>query len=358
MNFSSVWLRSFRVLLFPFAFLYGTAVKVRNYLYDNEIIQSIEFNFPVICIGNISVGGTGKSPMVEYLLRLLVHRYKTATLSRGYKRKTRGYVLADDKTTALDIGDEPMQFHIKFPEVTVAAGEERAIAIPQLLFDRPETDVIILDDALQHRTVKAGLNILLTDYNNLFTRDMFLPTGDLRDSRSSYKRANIIIVTKCSDNFGSAEKEKVTSEIQPLARQHLFFTGIRYGAPYHIISRAIKRMSKETEVLLACGIANPGPLKQYIQEESASYDAIYYRDHYIFTIDDLKEIRQRFEKIKAADKMILVTEKDAVRLVKFAAELKDMPVYVQPIETYFLFNESQRFNFLIEKFIQDFKIKS
>jgi tetraacyldisaccharide 4'-kinase len=346
------------VLLFPFAFLYGTAVKVRNYLYDNEIIQSIEFNFPVICIGNISVGGTGKSPMVEYLLRLLVHRYKTATLSRGYKRKTRGYVLADDKTTALDIGDEPMQFHIKFPEVTVAAGEERAIAIPQLLFDRPETDVIILDDALQHRTVKAGLNILLTDYNNLFTRDMFLPTGDLRDSRSSYKRANIIIVTKCSDNFGSAEKEKVTSEIQPLARQHLFFTGIRYGAPYHIISRGIKRMSKETEVLLACGIANPGPLKQYIQEESASYDAIYYRDHYIFTIDDLKEIRQRFEKIKAADKMILVTEKDAVRLVKFAAELKDMPVYVQPIETYFLFNESQRFNFLIEKFIQDFKIKS
>lgn len=346
------------MLLFPFAFLYGTAVKVRNYLYDNEIIQSIEFNFPVICIGNISVGGTGKSPMVEYLLRLLVHRYKTATLSRGYKRKTRGYVLADDKTTALDIGDEPMQFHIKFPEVTVAAGEERAIAIPQLLFDRPETDVIILDDALQHRTVKAGLNILLTDYNNLFTRDMFLPTGDLRDSRSSYKRANIIIVTKCSDNFGSAEKEKVTSEIQPLARQHLFFTGIRYGAPYHIISRGIKRMSKETEVLLACGIANPGPLKQYIQEESASYDAIYYRDHYIFTIDDLKEIRQRFEKIKAADKMILVTEKDAVRLVKFAAELKDMPVYVQPIETYFLFNESQRFNFLIEKFIQDFKIKS
>ena len=355
MNFSSAWLRSFRVLLFPFAFLYGTAVKVRNYLYDNEVIQSIEFNFPVICVGNISVGGTGKSPMVEYLLRLLVHRYKTATLSRGYKRKTRGYVLADDKTTALDIGDEPMQFHIKFPEVTVAVGEERAIAIPQLLFDRPETDVIILDDALQHRTVKAGLNILLTDYDNLFTRDVFLPTGDLRDSRSSYKRANIIIVTKCSDNLASAEKEKITSEIKPLTRQHLFFTGIRYGAPYHIISRGIKRMSKETEVLLACGIANPGPLKQHIQEESAAYDAMYYRDHYIFTIDDLKEIRRRFEEINAADKMILVTEKDAVRLVKFAAELKDMPVYVQPIETYFLFNESQRFNFLIEKFIQDFK---
>ena len=242
MNFSSVWLRSFRVLLFPFAVLYGIAIKIRNYLYDNEIIQSIEFNFPVICIGNISVGGTGKSPMVEYLLRLLMHRYKTATLSRGYKRKTRGYVLADDKTTALDIGDEPMQFHLKFPEVTVAVGEERAIAIPQLLFDRPETDVIILDDALQHRAIKAGFNILLTDYNNLFTRDMFLPTGDLRDSRSSYKRADIIIVTKCSDNFSGAQKEQITAEIKPTARQQLFFTGIRYGAPCHIITRGIKRM--------------------------------------------------------------------------------------------------------------------
>lgn len=346
------------MLLFPFAFLYGTAVKVRNYLYDNEIIQSVEFNFPVICIGNISLGGTGKSPMVEYLLRLLMHRYKTATLSRGYKRKTRGYILADDKTTALDIGDEPMQFHIKFPEVTVAVGEERAIAIPQLLFDRPGTDVIILDDALQHRAVKAGFNILLTDYNNLFTRDIFLPTGDLRDSRSSYKRANIIVVTKCSDSFSAEQKHEIAAEIKPAAGQHLFFTGIRYGAPYHIISRGIKRMSKETEVLLACGIANPTPLKQHIQESCASYEAIYYRDHYIFTIDDLKDIRHRFEKIAAQDKMIIVTEKDAVRLVKFAAALKDMPVYVQPIETYFLFNESQRFNFLIENFIQGFTIKT
>lgn len=358
MNFSSVWLRSFRVLLSPFAFLYGGAVKVRNYLYDNEILQSVEFNFPVICIGNISIGGTGKSPMVEYLLRLLMHRYRTATLSRGYKRKTRGYVLADDKTTALDIGDEPMQFHLKFPEVTVAVGEERAIAIPQLLFDQPETDVIILDDALQHRAVKAGLNILLTDCHNLFTRDIFFPTGDLRDSRSSYKRSNIIVVTKCSDDFSTEEKEAVAAEIKPAPGQHLFFTGIRYGAPYHIISRAIRRISKETEVLLACGIANPGPLKQHIQERCASYEAVYYRDHYIFTIDDLKEIRQRFEKLQGPDKMVLVTEKDAVRLVKFAAELKDMPVYVQPIETYFLFNESQRFNFLIENFIQHFKTRS
>ncbi|MCC7526129.1 MAG: tetraacyldisaccharide 4'-kinase [Chitinophagaceae bacterium] len=358
MNFSSVWLRSFRVLLFPFSFLYGLAVKVRNYLYDNEIIQSVEFKFPIICVGNISVGGTGKSPMVEYLVRLLMHRYKTATLSRGYKRKTRGYLLADDKTTALDIGDEPMQFHLKYPEIIVGVGEERAIAIPQLLFDHPDTDVIILDDALQHRAVKAGLNILLTDCNNLFTRDVFLPTGDLRDSRSSYKRADIIVVTKCSDQFSREQKQKLIAEIKPTAGQHVFFTGIRYGAPYHILSRAIKRITNETEVLLACGIANPGPLKQHIQEHAASYDAVYFKDHYIFTIDDLNEIRRRFEKLEAADKMILVTEKDAVRLMKFYTELTNLQIYVQPIETYFLFNESHRFNFLIDNFIQGFKDKS
>lgn len=358
MNFSSVWLRSFRVLLFPFACLYGFIVKIKNYLYDKEIIKSIEFNFPVICVGNLSVGGTGKSPMVEYLLRLLTCHYKIATLSRGYKRKTRGYLLAGEKTTALDIGDEPMQFHIKFPEISVAVGEERANAIPQILFDLPETDVIVMDDAFQHRAVKAGLNILLTEYSNLFTGDLFLPTGDLRDARSSADRADIIVVTKCADDIAAAEKEKITAQIHPLPHQHLFFTGIRYGSPYHITSRAIRRVTKQTEVLLACAIANPEPLKKYILGEAATYDALYYRDHYIFTIDDLKEIMQRFGKINAADKMIIVTEKDAVRLVKFAVELRDMPVYVLPIETYFLFNGAQQFNFLIEKFIKDFKEKS
>lgn len=215
MNFSSVWLRSFRVLLFPFSMVYGLIIKVRNYLYDNEIIQSIEFNFPVICIGNISVGGTGKSPMVEYLLRLLVHRYKTATLSRGYKRKTRGYVLADDKTTALDIGDEPMQFHLKYPEVTVAVGEERAIAIPQLLFDRPETDVIILDDALQHRSVKAGLNVLLTDYNNLFTRDFFYRPGIYAIAGTAIKEQILLWLPNAAMIFPLLRKKRLLKKLAP-----------------------------------------------------------------------------------------------------------------------------------------------
>lgn len=175
MNFNNYLLRSIRIFLFPFALLYGLIVWIRNLLYDKNIIRSGSFNLPIICVGNLSVGGTGKSPMVEYLLDLLSRDFKVATVSRGYKRKSRGYHLANDNSSALDIGDEPMQFHIKFPEVAVAVGEERIVAIPQLLFDRPATEVIILDDAFQHRSVIAGLNILLTEYNNLYTRDFFCP---------------------------------------------------------------------------------------------------------------------------------------------------------------------------------------
>ena len=195
--FSNWFLKSFRVLLIPFAIIFWLVIAVRNWLYTKNILKSTSFGLPLICVGNLSVGGTGKSPMVEYLVLHLKNRFKVATLSRGYKRKTRGYVLANEYTTAIDIGDEPMQFHQKFPDVPIAVGEERIVAIAQLMHDRPDTEVIVLDDAFQHRAIKAGLNILLTEYANLFTRDFFLPTGDLRDLRSSYKRAQIIVVTKC-----------------------------------------------------------------------------------------------------------------------------------------------------------------
>jgi tetraacyldisaccharide 4'-kinase len=169
------------MLLFPFSLIYGLLVVVRNRLYNNNVLSSTSFNLPLICVGNLSVGGTGKSPMVELLIRNLQDKYRIAVLSRGYKRKTKGYALANAQSTALEIGDEPMQFHVKFPDLPIAVGEERMVAIPQLLHDRPHTQAIILDDAFQHRAIKAGLNILLTDYNNLYTRDWVLPTGDLRD---------------------------------------------------------------------------------------------------------------------------------------------------------------------------------
>ena len=351
MNFNFPLLKPVRILLFPFSLLYLAAIFIRNRLYDKEILKSSSFNLPLVCVGNIAVGGTGKSPMVEYIVKQFKDKFMLATLSRGYKRKTTGYALANENSTALEIGDEPMQFHIKFPDVAIAVGEERMEAIPQVLHDRPGTQAIILDDAFQHRSVKAGLNIVLTDYNNLYTRDWYLPTGDLRDERSSIKRAEIIVVTKCPLQMTVEEKEAILQELHPLATQHVFFTSIRYGKPYHIVSKNNYTVTPHTEVLLVTGIANPGQLKQLLHETSKTYYELTYNDHYIFTIDDLKDIKKQFNNIPSDKKIILTTEKDAVRLIKFQQELHDTPFYVLPIELQVLFNEAEQFNQLIGTFI-------
>jgi len=324
-------------------------------MFKKNILKSSRFGLPLICVGNLSVGGTGKSPMVEYLVEKLKVKYNVATLSRGYRRRTKGYALANPSATALEIGDEPMQFHLKFSKIAVAAGEQRAEAIPQLLYDRPDTDVIILDDAFQHRAVQAGLNILLTDYSNLFTRDFFLPTGDLRDQRRSYKRADIIVVTKCSTGMQEREKNNLIAEIKPFPHQKIFFSTIQYGQPYHIITREACALHKDMEVLLICGIANPEPLKRWLTQTVQSYEVITYSDHYIFTIDDLKEMLKRFSKVDAQEKIMITTEKDAVRLAKFEQELKEIPLFVLPIETIFLFNEGRQFDAAVAGFIRNFK---
>ncbi|HTL07030.1 MAG TPA: tetraacyldisaccharide 4'-kinase [Chitinophagaceae bacterium] len=355
MNFNFPLLKPIRILLFPFSLLYFALIYLRNRLYDKGIFKSASFNLPLICVGNIATGGTGKSPMTEYLVRELKSHFTVATLSRGYKRKTSGYALANPNSNALEIGDEPMQFHLKFPDVAIAVGEERLEAIPQLLHDRPDTQAIILDDAFQHRAVKAGMNIVLTDCNNLYTRDWYLPTGDLRDEKNSVKRAQIIIVTKCRPDLSVAEKEAITHELEPLPGQAVFFTSIRYGKPYHITSHQTVQVNADTEVLLVTGIANPAPLKSLLAERSKTYFEMAYNDHHIFTIDDLRDIKKRFASLQAEQKIILTTEKDAVRLVKFEQALDDMPLYVVPIELEFLFNDAPRFNGLIGTFIKDFK---
>lgn len=356
--FSNWFLKSFRILLLPFALLFGFIVVIRNWLYDKNILKSAKFGLPLIGVGNLSVGGTGKSPMVEYLVMHLKGHYKVATLSRGYRRKTKGYALASEGTTAIEIGDEPMQFYKKFPDVPIAIGEERLVAIPQLLHDRPETEVIILDDAFQHRAVQAGLNILLTDYGNLFTRDFYLPTGDLRDARSSYQRAEIIVVTKCPSGLSEEEKKVIISEIDPVKGQEIYFTAIAYGTPYHITSRNMVNIDNETEVLLVTGIANPKPLKVFLEERIPTYYMMEFNDHHIFSIDDWRDIKKRFEAIDAGKKLILTTEKDAMRLLKFSAEIDGMPFYVIPIEHKFLFTEEQLFLKRVTAFVDNFKTPS
>lgn len=354
MNSIDFFLYSFRLLLFPVAVLYGLGVRLRNLAYDRGWLPSLSFNLPMVCIGNLAVGGTGKSPLTEHLVQSLKDRYRVAALSRGYKRRTRGYVLAGPGTTALEIGDEPMQLHLRHPDVPVAVGEARAEAIPQLLFDHPETEVLLLDDAFQHRAVRAGLNILLTDRNNLYSRDFFLPTGDLRDQRSSADRADILIVTKCPEDMQVEEADAIRKELAPKDGQELFFTTLLYDDPVHLTTGQGRSLGKDTEALLFTGIANPAPLKRHLLHTVRSYDELRFRDHHLFNIDDIRGILRRFETMKGDDRVMLTTGKDAVRLTRFAAELKDKPVYVVPVRIGFLFGDEGRFQDRIFNFIESF----
>jgi tetraacyldisaccharide 4'-kinase len=344
-----------RYILLPFSFIYGGIIWMRNQLFDKKFFRSATFDFPLICIGNLSVGGTGKTPMVEYLVSLLNKNFKTATLSRGYKRKTKGFLIADENSKATDIGDEPMQIHKKFPGITVAVAEERVIGIPQLLFSKPETEVIILDDAFQHREVTAGLNILLTDYNNLYSNDFLLPVGNLRDVKKSSERADIIVVTKCKSNLNIDEKQSVINELRPQTTQTIFFTSIEYGSPYHLFSTKKYNFDKETSVLLLCGIANPKPIESEVKSKIASYQMLRFNDHHIYDSFDLKKIKDEFSNIESSKKIILTTEKDATRLFQFENELKDLPIYVLPMAHHFLFGDETKFENEILDFVNSFK---
>jgi tetraacyldisaccharide 4'-kinase len=359
MNLANFFLQSFRFILLPVSILYGLIIRLRNLCYDKGWFHSTGFNFPIIAIGNLSVGGTGKSPMIEFLVQHLSPQFKIATLSRGYKRKTKGYVLASEQTTALEIGDEPMQFHQKFPDISVVVCEERIIAVPHILQDLPDTELILLDDAFQHRSIKPGLSILLTEYADLFTRDFFLPTGNLRDEKESYKRAEIIVVTKCDENITQDQKNKIIKEINPVSGQQIFFSAIEYGKPYHILDhRQMKEFDENTDVLLVTGIANFRPLKKMLQEQTHGYDQLSYGDHHIYTIDDMHEIEIRYKKLKGKNNMILTTEKDAVRLIKFKEHLTSLPVYVLPVKHKILFNEEINFLQRIHQFMDGFEKKS
>ena len=351
----SLLLSILKYLSLPLTILYGSVVWLRNKFYDWKIFSSIGFDLPVICVGNITVGGTGKSPHIEYLIELLSPYYSLATLSRGYRRRSRGFKLAGPDSTARDIGDEPFQFKTKYPQIAVAVAEERMTAIPLLLQQRPHLQVILLDDAFQHRTVKAGLNILLTDYDRLYTRDHIMPFGLLRESPKAAERAGIIIVSKCPPDLNLSEKQKIEAEIQAQAHQQVFFSTIAYQQLYPLTHTLIVP-DADYVVLLVTGIANPQPLKNHLQSKFSKVYSLPYKDHHYFTFDDLDEIYETFANIPESKKIMVTTEKDAGRLMLLKDKMahQPWPLFAQKIGTSFLFEDVMPFRNQITTFIESY----
>ncbi len=361
MNFSNI-IRQKNKLLIPFSLLYKAGIYIYHCLYNWGIKKSFQPPLPTICVGNLSVGGTGKSPMVEYLLNLLSGlvplssgegvgaRFQVAVVSRGYKRKTRGFVRAQEGVTADDIGDEPMQFYKKFPGATIVVDEKRAEGINRLLQQNPEIGVIILDDAFQHRRVKAGLNILLTEYNNIFTTDRYLPAGSLRDLKSAYKRADLIIVTKTNRNITATEKQKIIDAIRPLSHQKLYFTDIGYDAPYNVSTKQNIDLETVESIILITGIANPVPLLNYLKQFPANLVHLEYPDHHSFSQKDIGDILGTYHSAGTENRIILTTEKDAVRLMEWK-ELLAFPVFALPVRHEFLFNKGDDFDQMIRNYL-------
>lgn len=344
-----------RLSLYPFSLLYGVIVWGRNRMYDRGLFSEILFDLPTIAVGNLSVGGTGKTPHVEYLIRLLQEDFFVATLSRGYNRNSRGYLFADENATALTIGDEPMQFYEKFPDIAVGVGERRALALPQLLMDAPDTEIVLLDDAFQHRSVKPGINIMITEYNRLFTRDHIVPFGRLRESRKGYKRADCIIVSKCPGDMGRIEKQKLKKEINPLPHQKLFFTTLKYGMCYDFLTGESEYILPHTGIMVACGIGNPQPLLEYLLTKTEEVKLLRFPDHYYYTSTDLDKMLDGLSQLSCEHKMIITTEKDAVRLRLLQQKIvqKKLPLYIIPLNVSFLFGEKELFDqFVIDYILQ------
>lgn len=346
------------LLLSPLALLYGFIIIIRNKLFDAGIIPSFSPGIPTICIGNLTVGGTGKTPHTEYLLHHLHPFFRTAVLSRGYGRKTTGFILADSDQQATTIGDESFQLYRKFPQTVVAVCENRKTGILNIQKTKPETEVILLDDAFQHRKVKAGFSILLTDYNRLHTRDFMMPSGRLREPVSGYRRSDILIVTKCPDDIQSSGMSKIKEELDPENQKEVFFTTFEYGKPYPLFDEAASVISEEeyanTELLLVTGIASPDNIEKYLKKHNGSVISLTYSDHHQFTEKDLKHIQNRFETLKSDRKIILVTEKDAARLINFKGISNTLKkyIFVLPIRVKVLDNQEEKLTQKITDYVR------
>ncbi len=348
-----------RFLLLPVSLLFGLGVSLRDFLYRRKLLISVSFNLPVISVGNLTVGGAGKTPHVEYLIRLLRPYLNVATLSRGYGRKTSGFSLVKPFHTAEDVGDEPLMFQRKFPDLTVSVCENRALGIPQIIQHQPATQVILLDDAFQHRSVLPGLNILLTEFSRPFTRDFMMPTGRLREWKSAYRRADLIIVTKCPDDLTDEQRCSLLEEIKPFPNQQVFFSSYRYGKPYYLFNpNYLIDLQENISVLLACGIAGTDYLQEFLEPRTERLSFKEFSDHHYFEETDLEEIERYFAALDGSKKIILTTEKDAARLELHRNWLveKKLPVFVLPAYVDFLKDDKGRFDEAVKGFLLEFKV--
>ncbi|MDB5120580.1 MAG: tetraacyldisaccharide 4-kinase [Sphingobacteriales bacterium] len=352
-----------RSLLFPFSFIYGLVVILRNCAYDIELFRSRKFKIPVISIGNLTVGGAGKTPMTEYLVNLLKNEFDLATLSRGYGRKTKGFIVVTANSTSIEVGDEPRQFKQKFPDVTVSVCEDRCEGIKRLSY---ENELIILDDAYQHRAVKPGLSLLLYDYTQMFRWQWFLPTGNLREPLYGRKRAQVIVVSKTPCRIDELQKQKILKKINPYPHQKVFFSCFNYKSlisinhPLRI--RKIDSISSNTKVLLLTGIANPKPLLQELNKYTQLIEHHKYPDHHNFSEKNIIKLVSDFRGYTNEDKLVITTEKDLQRLKTRAIKdlIEGIDIYYLPVEVKIHEPDEDRFIELIKdyatKYTTDYRI--
>ena len=346
-------MKTLRWLLLPFSLLYGLVVIIRNWCYDAGILKSRKFRLPVISVGNLDVGGSGKSPMTEYLIKLLKDNYKLATLSRGYGRKTKGFLTVTTNSTADQVGDEPLQFKHKFPDITVVVCEKRAIGIKELTHTH---NLVLMDDAYQHRAVKPGLSILLFEYSRINEPHLLLPAGNMREPFSGRWRADIIIVSKCPGELNNSEQQVIAEKIEPLPYQLLFFTSIFYQALQDLSGKkSDMELDDNTTVFLLTGIANSKPLIGHIRKYTSKLIHHNYPDHHRFSLKNISKLADEFSACSAQNKVIITTEKDAQRLVEqeLLSLVKTLPFLVVPIQIQFLNDEGQQFDQLITDYVRE-----
>jgi tetraacyldisaccharide 4'-kinase len=350
------------ILLYPFSLIYGFMVSVRNILFDYHVLSSREFSIPLISVGNITVGGTGKTPHIEYLVRLLRTEFRVATLSRGYSRKSQGFQIATETSTVEQVGDEPLQIKKKFPDITVAVDQKRANGIERLMADDGDLDVILLDDAFQHRYVKPGLSILLVDYNRPLSGDRLLPAGRLREQAFEKKRAHIILVTRCPEHLKPIERRLVVKELSLYPFQHLFFTTMNYEDPRPVFPEAVPDPLSQDRfrdlkpgLLMLTGIANPRWFKKHLRGISTRIEELIYPDHHYYSPKDIDLICMKFFSMDAGEKFLFTTEKDAVRLRKYAdldPAVKERAYYV-PMYIDFLNDDTRNFNQFVLNYVRN-----